>query len=235
MFDKKIARDVFLRRLKLERSYRPATLFRNPSWNFEDYLKLAVAYHLRARPDFAFLQVGAFDGMANDPVHPLVQEFGLRGIIVEPQTKAFEALKRLYADHPQVILVNAAVADANGSRDFYTADSGPIQQASFDRVHLLKHRIPADRIVCQKVRCVTITSLLEEHGLNRLDLVQVDAEGYDAEIVRTIDFGRVTPLIIRFEHAHLTNADCDACVEMLASHGYRFMTERRDIIAFLEH
>jgi len=235
MTDNKIVRDVFLRRLKLERSYRPATLFRNPGWHFEDYLKLAVAYHLRARPDFVFLQVGAFDGMANDPVRPLVQEFGIRGIIVEPQAKAFEALKKLYADHPQVILVNAAVAEANGSRNFFTADSGPIQQASFDQAHLLKHRIPADRIVCQQVRCVTITSLLEEHGLERLDLVQVDAEGYDARIVRTIDFGRVTPRIIRFEHVHLKNDDCDACVEMLASHGYRFMTERRDIIAILEN
>ena len=235
MINKRIARDVFLRSLKLERSYRPATLFRNPGWNFEDYLTLAVSHHLRTRPDFAFLQVGAFDGMSNDPIHPLVQAFGLRGIIVEPQVPAFEALQKRYADHPQVIFVNAAVADANGSRDFYTADSGSIQQASFDRAHLLKHRIPAERIVCQHVRCVTITSLLEEHGIDRLDMVQVDAEGYDAEIVRTIDFERVTPRIILFEHAHLTNGDCDACVGMLASHGYRFMTERRDIIEILEN
>lgn len=235
MINKRIARDVFLRRMKLERSYRPAALFRNPGWIFDDYLKLAVAHHLRTRPDFAFLQVGAFDGVSNDPIHPLVQAFGLRGIIVEPQTQAFEALKKRYADHPQVVLVNAAVADANGSRDFYTADSGPIQQASFDKAHLLKHRIPADRIVSQKVRCVTITSLLEEHGFDRLDLVQIDAEGYDAEIVRTIDFGHVTPRIIRFEHAHLKDDDCDACVGMLASHGYRFMTERRDIIAIMEN
>lgn len=235
MINKRIARDVFLRRLKLERSYRPATLFRNPSWIFDDYLKLAVAHHLRARPDFAFLQVGAFDGVSNDPIYPLVQEFGIRGIVVEPQTQAFEALQKRYADHPQVILVNAAVDDANGYRDFFTVESGAIQQASFDKAHLLKHRIPVDQIVSQRVRCVTITSLLEEHGIDRLDLVQVDAEGYDSEIVRTIDFERVTPRIIRFEHAHLTNGDCDACVGMLASHGYRFLTERRDIIAILEN
>lgn len=235
MINKKITRDVLLRRLRLERSYRPLTLFRHPRWNFEDYLKLAVAYHLRACPDFTFLQVGAFDGLTNDPINPLVRSYGLRGIIVEPQVRACEALRSRYADFPQVVLVNAAVADANGSRDFYTTGSGPIQQASFYKAHLLKHKVPAGLIVGQKVRCVTITSLLEEHGLNRLDLVQVDAEGYDYEIVRTIDFGLVTPLIIRFEHAHLTNDQCDACVELLASHGYRFIAEQRDIIAFLEH
>jgi hypothetical protein len=77
--------------------------------------------------------------------------------------------------------------------------------------------------------------LLEEHGLNRLDLVQVDAQGYDYEIVRTIDFETVRPSIIRFEHAHLTDDQCNGCVELLASHGYRFIAERRDIIALLEH
>lgn len=232
--NRRIARDLLLRRLRLERSYRPVALLRHPPWNFAEYLKLAVAFHLRARPDFAFLQVGAFDGQANDPIHPLVQAYGLRGIVVEPQARVFEALKAHYADDPQVVVVNAAVADTNGHRDFYTAAGGPIQQASFDKAHLLKHRVPVDQIVSQQVRCATITSLQEEHGFDRLDLVQIDAEGYDYEIIRTMDFGLVRPLIIRFEHAHLTNAECDECLELLASHGYRFIAERRDIIALLE-
>ena len=110
---RRIARDVFLRRLGIERSYRPPTLFRHPDWNFDHLLKLVVTYHLRARPDFTFLQVGAFDGLANDPIHPLVRAFGLRGLVVEPQVGVLDRLRATYADHPQVSLVNAAVADAN--------------------------------------------------------------------------------------------------------------------------
>src|SRR5437016_6633062 len=83
----RIARDVFLRRLGVERSYRPRALFRNPNWNFAPILNLVVASYLRVRPDFTFLQIGAFDGIVDDPIHPLVEQFGLRGLVVEPQDR----------------------------------------------------------------------------------------------------------------------------------------------------
>ena len=197
-------------------------------------MKLVVAYYLRTRPDFTFLQVGAFDGFAHDPIHPLVEAFGLRGLVVEPQARLLEALKANYAGHPQVQVVNAAVADANGTRDFYTTADGPTRQASFFRPHLLKHGVSADQIQTLTVRCATIATLLQEHGLDRCDLLQIDAEGYDYQIVRTVDFAAVQPLIVRFEHAHMTDDECDQCVELLASHAFRFIAERRDITALRE-
>jgi len=231
---RRIARDVLLRRLGLERSYRPPALFRHPDWSFAPFLKLVVAYYLRTRPDFTFLQVGAFDGFAHDPIHPLVEAFGLRGLVVEPQGSVVDTLKASYADHPQVRVVNAAVADANEMRDFYTTARGPSRQASFFRPHLLKHGIPADQIETLQVRCATIASLLQEHGLDRCDLLQIDAEGYDYQIVRTVDFSAAQPLIVRFEHAHMTDDECDQCIQLLASHGFQFIAERRDIIALRE-
>src|SRR5690349_8008477 len=130
MSSKRLVRDVLLRRLGMERSYRPSILIRHPQWNFDEFLKLTVAYHLRTIPDFSFLQVGAFDGLSNDPINPLVRAFGLRGIVVEPQLKAYESLKARYAEHPQVTVVNAAIADSDGTRDFYTVEGGVTQAAS---------------------------------------------------------------------------------------------------------
>ncbi len=228
---RRIARDLFLRRFRLERSYRPPALLRHPDWNFDSPLELSVAHVMRVHPDLAFLQVGAFDGLTNDPIRPLVERYGLRGVVVEPQAGAFEALRSRYAAHSRVTVVNAAISDANGVRDLYTTAGSSLQTASFDKAHLLKHKVPSSQIVSQKVRCLTIATLLEEVGLAGVDLVQIDAEGYDYQIIRTIDFGRLRPSIIRFEHAHLADRDCDECVELLASHGYRFISERRDLIA----
>ncbi len=228
---RKIARDVLLRRLGVERSYRPAALFRHPDWNFDDPLKLAVAYALRRRPDFTFLQVGAFDGRTDDPIYPLVEEFGIRGIVVEPQPEMLETLRASYAEYPQVVVVNAAIADEEGTREFYGTKGGPSRKASFFRSNLLKHGVrPAD-IVAQTVRCTTIGNLMRGQGFERRDLIQIDAEGFDAAIVRTIDFQAVQPSIVRFEHVHLSETDCDRCVELLAHHGFRFIGQRRDIIA----
>ena len=230
----RIARDVFLRRLGVERSYRPPALFKNPDWNFAPLLNLVVASYLRVRPDFTFLQVGAFDGIVEDPIHPLVEQFGLRGLVVAPQASVLPRLQASYAAHPQVRVVNAAVADADETRDFFTTVGGPTRKASFFKPQLLKHGIPEREIQSVPVRCVTIASLLREHGLARCDLLQIDAEGYDYQIIRSIDFRAVQPLIVRFEQVHLTDDACNHCIELLASHGFRFITERRDIIALRE-
>ena len=68
-------------------------------------------------------------------------------------------------------------------------------------------------------------------GLERVDLVQIDAEGFDWPIIRSIDFARLRPAIIRFEYRNMPARDADACLELLAAHGYRFLIEPRDIIA----
>jgi FkbM family methyltransferase len=227
----KIARDVLLRRFGLERSYRPHALLRHPEWNFHRVMKLVVAYYLRLRPNLSFLQVGAFDGLVEDPIHPLVQEFRLRGIVVEPQAQLFATLQKNYATHPQVVPVQAAIADTNGTRDFYTTTLGPSRKASFFKSHLLREGVPPHQIARTSVRCVTMASVVQEHGFERCDLIQIDAEGYDYQIVRTIDFEALNPLIVRFEHAHMTDDECTECIALLASRNFRFISERRDITA----
>jgi FkbM family methyltransferase len=229
----RIARDVFLRRFRLERSYRPPALLRYPEWNYESLLELAVSHAMASRPNLTFLQVGGFDGQANDPIRPLVLGRGLSGAIVEPQRGAVEALRRAYADHPHVRVIQAAVAGEDAERDFFTAEGGAIQVASFDRSHLLRHGIPPNKIVREKVQCLTVASVLRDAGLERVDLVQIDAEGYDFEIIKALDLATLRPAIIRYEHVHLSNDDADASVALLAGHGYRFLSERRDLIALL--
>lgn len=231
MVSKRIVRDTFLRHFGLEASSRPPALLRHPDWTFEGYLDLVVAYHLRHHPDLMFVQVGAFDGLGVDPIRPLVRRYGLRGIVVEPEARAFDALKATYADSPQVIPVNVAVAETAGIRDLFSRAGRPMPQASLSRAHLVKHGVPPDQITSQRVRCLTLVTLMKEHGLSRCDLLQIDAEGHDYDIVRTIDFDVVAPFVIRFEHMHMTNRQRDVCVRLLAERGYRFIVERCDITA----
>jgi FkbM family methyltransferase len=226
----RITRDVWLRRLGVERSYRPPALLRHPEWNYDDILKLVVAAALRVRPDFTFLQVGAFDGRTEDPIHPLVREFGIRGIVIEPQAQLRTTIAANYAAYPQVVVVNAAIADVAGTRDFY-ATRGPTRKASFFRAHLLRHGVAAGDIVTQRVECVTIADVLRQHGFAQCDFIQIDAEGYDYQIVKTLDFQAVQPLIIRFEQSHMRPRDCDECLGLLRARDYRFLSQRRDVIA----
>jgi hypothetical protein len=79
---------------------------------------------------------------------------------------------------------------------------------------------------------MTLSSLLAKHAVQTVDLLQIDAEGYDYEILKTIDFREIKPKIIRFEHAHLGPAEKGECIELLISQDYRVVTGAHDMTAF---
>ncbi len=83
------------------------------------------------------------------------------------------------------------------------------QLASMSREHILKHRrwIPnvEEYIVEMQVPCLTVDALLRAEAIapERVLVLSVDAEGYDAEIVRSVDFTRVRPFLLVWEFQHL--------------------------------
>ena len=225
-------RDALLRRLGVERTHKPAALVIRPELTDRSLLPLIVADHLLCHRDLTFMQIGAFDGVKNDDLHALIRRHRLRGVLIEPQPAAFAALQQNYRDQPQVALLNVAIDAEPGTRTLYIPREGTSTVASFDRRHLVRHGIAKQEIVAHPVRCVPVGEALQMAGYQRVDLLQVDAEGYDYEILRTVDFSTLRPAIIRYEYRHLRPRDADRSVELLAAHGYRFVVEERDIVAF---
>jgi FkbM family methyltransferase len=195
------------------------------------WLPFVVAHELLRNPNFTFLQIGAFDGVGDDDLRELIARHRLRGLLVEPQSVAFAQLERTYRHERQVTLLQAAIADRAGIRELYCRRGGATMAASLEREHLVRHGIPETEIVSETVVCHTVETALRGAGLERLDLLQIDAEGFDGAIIRSIDFTRLRPAIIRFEYRNMRPGEADSCLELLAGHGYRFLVEPRDIIA----
>jgi hypothetical protein len=101
---------------------------------------------------------------------------------------------------------------------------------------LLAHRraIPDIEALIEpiEVECATLPDLVERAGSDRLDLLQMDAEGYDAKLVQSIDFRRFAPAILRYEHKHLTRNAQRECIELLLDHGYQVAVEADDTLAY---
>jgi FkbM family methyltransferase len=195
------------------------------------------------RQDFFFIQVGAFDGRANDPLREIVMEHGWRGILVEPQREVFRELEKNYGDQPGLVLRNVAVAGVSGPRTLYKLRTGDAalppwagQLASFRREVVLKHGdvIPdiASRIETETVECLTFEDLLAPVRPDHIDLLQVDAEGYDFEILKLFHGAGLRARIIGFEHKHLSRPERNACVEHLISLGYRVALDGPDAVAY---
>lgn len=224
-------RDILFRQFGIQRCHTPPILARRPDLAVRSCLPFVVANELLHNPRLTFLQIGAFDGVGDDDLHALVVAHHLRGVLVEPQPAAFARLQQTYRNQPQVTLLQAAIAEQEGARELYCKRGEASMAASFDREHLRRHGIADHEIIAQIVACHTVESALRVAGLDRVDLLQIDAEGYDWPIIQSIDFARLQPRIVRFEYRHMMVGDADACLTLLASHGYRFIIEARDIIA----
>lgn len=223
-------RDRLLRSAGLARTREPASLFEHPEWRAENVLQYVAAEHLLRHGELSFLQIGAFDGVDCDDLRPVLEHAKVRGILVEPQPAPFARLQELHRDNSRLTLVNAAIDKTSGTRTLYTVRGGDSLGASFNREHLLKGSAAAD-IIEQQVPCRTINEVMDQAGFRTIDLLQIDAEGYDYELIKTIDFQQCSPAILRFEYSHLSRADLDECLAMLAGRGYRFLIERYDVIA----
>jgi len=196
-------------------------------------------------PRCSFLQIGANDGEQRDPLRLFVETRRWHGVMVEPVPFVYERLRARYRGHPRVRLENSAIADRAGLLPFYhLAQAAPGEKlprwydalGSFRREVILKHRdmIPdlERRIVQRDVPCLTFDQLCAKHAVERVDLLQMDTEGYDYEIIKRIDWARWRPALVIYEHHHLNPADREQCRAEFAERGYETVEESLDTIAF---
>lgn len=194
--------------------------------------------------DVAFVQVGSNDGDHDDPLRPFTMAGQWRGVLVEPVPYLFDRLRNNYRHRPGIVPVNAAIGPYDGTAEFFAVvqeecdDELPEwydQIGSFSKEHILKHAdyIPGleERIVGLKVRTLTFDTLCKEYGITRIDVLHVDAEGYDFEIIKALDFDRQRPTLLMYEYKHLSDNDRAACRQVLEGAGYDMLDVAWDTLA----
>lgn len=224
----------------------PSAVARDP----EEIIKIDFDFVMRdfvmnrGGPDgVVFLQVGANDG-CHGPLSHYISNHHWRGLLVEPQDYYFQKLEAVYSSEEEISLLNAAVSHESGQKTLYSvadpeADDMPSWAggiASFHRDTLLSHagQIPnlEERINSTPVDTYHLMELVKKEGLSDLDLLQIDVEGFDAEVVKMVDFDIVQPSIIQFEHEHLSNSDHNSAVDYLVSNGFKVARSGIDTVAY---
>jgi FkbM family methyltransferase len=223
------------------------TLARLRRWRLERRLAAPrlLAVFADENPRATFVEIGSNDGEQHDHLRPFILARDWTGVMVEPVPYVFERLRRNYAGLERVALENAAIADRDGTLPFYhLVDADPETRrtlpswydgiGSFSREAVLSHaeHIPdvANRLVEAEVRALTFESLCAKHGIGRVDLLVIDTEGYDWEIVRTLDLARWRPKLLVYEHYHLGPDARAACASHLREHGFATMEEGFDTL-----
>ncbi len=182
------------------------------------------------RTQLTFMQVGAFDGISCDPLREFILKYEWQGVLLEPQPAAFEKLTANYAGQPGLVFKNCAVAETRGQLELFTVQGDDLPAwcgglAGFSRQSIEKHEPFApgisQRIVSMQVPTIPFADLLQE-VVGPLDLLQIDTEGFDAELLKIFPFDLSQPSIIHFERKHLSAETLDSSLIQLARYGYRF-------------
>jgi FkbM family methyltransferase len=197
--------------------------------------------------DFFFIQVGANDGKRYDPIHHLIvrEKDRVRGIAIEPVKEYFNELQVTYKDFPQIKLINKAIHNCERQVPIYKIAPGYKSSSehlkgmsSFDIRNLTKDGILEDDIIAEKIPCMSFMDLIEFEKITKLHLLQIDAEGYDLDIIRSIDFNKIKPRVINFEHRWKYNlipeSEIFMVLRILMDNGYKIFLTGNDALAYIE-
>jgi FkbM family methyltransferase len=181
-------------------------------------------------PELSFVQVGAYDGVSSDPLCKYIERCGWSGVMLEPQPRPASQLRALYRDNPKVVILEAALDSERRTRNLYTIESDSVPKwaggmASFDRDQILKQGCLIEGLegMVREIRvdCLIFDDVLDNLPQNRLDLLQIDAEGADGHILSLFPFDRFKPAIIQWEIKNMTRIQQEEALERVIAHGYR--------------
>lgn len=205
-----------------------------------DPLDLLLASCWAREESLNIIQVGACDGTTSDPIYQYVKAGTGRTILIEPNPFAFERLERAYAKIGGVSLIQAAVGDHDGDAIFYRVRQcdkttsnidWSLQFASLSRAHVKQHGVRDDQIEAITVPCLKLSTIITQQRMNKIHLLQVDAEGSDATIVRMALRLPILPDCINFEHAHLPLFERNSLYNSLNANGYILGYDSWNILA----
>ncbi|MEZ5420156.1 MAG: FkbM family methyltransferase [Vicinamibacterales bacterium] len=186
-----------------------------------------------------FVQIGAMDGVSFDDFHGYVRMYGWAGLLVEPVPWQFERLKAAYASLPggatRYAFEPAAVAAHDGTVDMLVIDRAAVDDGrvapcfgGMSAIWPPRNGLASDgdaavvRAFGRRltVPCLTLPTLLARHGVGRLDILCIDAEGWDFAILRQLDVEHLRPAVIRCEWINLDAGERQAALDWLRARGY---------------
>jgi hypothetical protein len=168
-------------------------------------------------------QIGTCKG--NDDVTKLVEQNAPNLLVlVEPNSFHNNDILKCYEGVNNVHLENIVITN-NPNQDkayfYYHKNDGPLYEvASLDIYHILKHGYDYNGIVVKEIQAITAEQLFEKYGCIDIDILFVDAEGFDDAIIRSINLNKYNIKKIYYENLHLkSNLD-----QYLQANGYNITT-----------
>ncbi len=196
-----------------------------PKFQSVSVFDLAMQYLILTRGEkLTFVEVGANDGKSDDPLREYILKYRWRGVLIEPQPDVFQSLKANYAGIvDEVAFENVAISRSVSPIEMYRSPHtavGATVASSQAKIAAKQLHLKASELERIMVPTARLDDIVAKHGLESLHILQLDTEGLDWEVLQTLDLRKTRPLLIRFEHGHLSPKAIGEMTAHLNAHGY---------------
>lgn len=238
---------------KLEEIYSSTSASKKQDINFIISVSFAI---LNGRINS--VTYGANEGNSVDDVLWIFRDVSAQSkfILLEPIPQIFEKLRKNYAGIKSANLVNSAICPKEQSTArLHTIDFSSLSAeefiklpswakhngvSSFSLEMVQKHfsvlrRRGFQRISMKEVdvKCTSVNGVIHEHlSDSLLDYVQIDAEGFDYNILKQLELLRWKPLLIKWEHKHLSDESRQMAENFVGEAGYHITRSQTDTLAY---
>jgi FkbM family methyltransferase len=186
---------------------------------YEDYI---LGYVFKNQKTGFYVDVGA-----NDPDKSSVTKYfylaGWRGINIEPIPELVEKLNK---SRPEDTNKGVAISDRRGVLIFYKGRGDASGLSTLSPKIAASHRAKGFEFTTIKIPVTTLNAVLEEHAKDKPEItfLNVDVEGFEKQVLSSIDFKRYQPRVIMAEStAPLTEvATHHRWESILTGNGYIF-------------
>ena len=86
-------------------------------------------------------------------------------------------------------------------------------------------------MVEEEIECVTLHEIFERNSVKKIDLLHIDTEGFDYDILSQVNLERFKPLVILYEHRHLSADKKEKAILLLKRAGYNCCEYGGDTLA----
>ena len=199
--------------------------------------------------DFGLVVIGAHFGVW---LEDKINECGSDNILlVEPVPYNNRILKKNFSERKNIFICENAIFSENKIKKFFFVKEKSIRKlgkhwasgiGSFDKQHILNHRnkrflISNEDIEEIDVEFIDFDKLIEKYQIKSIKNLQIDVEGAEFEILKTIDFTKIDIKTLVFEAKHFDGTFFEGpklkiVKEKLTLHGFEIVKiDKENILA----
>ena len=165
-----------------------------------------------------FLEIGAYNGKDFDGLYRYTHNNNWTGIFVEPIPEYFQQLKLNFQNIENKFFENSAITEEDGNYDIMriVGDNKWTKGSS----SLLPNKINKKyKYYKELIKGISFNSLVKKYNIKKIDVLQIDTEGYDLIILKQI-IPTFKPKFISIEQYNLSYPDKMEVKKILKMEGY---------------